>query len=212
MQCLFFKIQEANIRKRGKLASDLSPFGSAVGITDRNDYNQSWKFPLLRSLISLAFGFIVLMGISMLSDHYLPNPILLKDSSSHPGAFIGERAYKHLERLTSIGPRVAGSYENEIRTVDLLMREIGFIKQFAHPAHKITMDLQKASGVLTPLGQGLDHNTVYHSLSNVIVKIEDRNSTGAEEALLINAHFDSVRGSPGNKYIFRCCYLYFKSL
>jgi hypothetical protein len=191
-------MQEANIRKRGKLANDLAPFGSTVGMTDRNDY-QSWKFPLLPSFTCLAFGFIILMGISMLSDHRLPNPILLKDSSSHIGAFIGERAYKHLERLTSIGPRVAGSYENEIRTVDLLMREIGFIKQFAHPAHKITMDLQKSSGVLTPLVHGLDHNTIYHSLSNVVVKIEDRNSSGvnAEEALLINAHFDSVRGSPG---------------
>lgn len=199
-------MQEAHIRKRGKLASDLTPFGSAVGMTDKNGYSQSWKFPLLPSLISLAFGFIILMGISMLSDHRLPNPILLKDSSSHPGAFVGERAYKHLERLTSIGPRVAGSYENEIRAVDLLMREIGFIKQFAHPAHKITMDLQKPSGVMTPVAHGLDHNTIYHSLANVIVKIEDRNSTdvNAEEALLINAHFDSVRGSPGSRFSKSC--------
>lgn len=190
--------EEANLRKRGKLASDFTPFGSAVGMMDGNSYNHSWKFPFLPCLISAAVGFILLMGISTLSDHRLPAPILLKDASSHPGAFIGERAYKHLERLTSIGPRVAGSYENEIRTVDLLMREIGFIKQFANAAHKITMDIQKPSGVMTPMTDGIDHNTIYHALANVVVKIEDKNSSHVNaESLLVNAHFDSVFGSPG---------------
>lgn len=187
------------MRKRGKLASDFIPFGSTVGMDDGNNYNHSWKFPFLPCLIGLAFGFILLLGISTLSDHRLPSAILLKDTSSHPGAFIGERAYKHLERLTSIGPRVAGSYENEIRTVDLLMREIGFIKQFANRAHKITMDIQRPSGVMTPIADGIDHNTIYHALANVVVKIEDQNSTDVNvEALLVNAHFDSVYGSPGS--------------
>lgn len=191
--------QEASLRKRGKLASDFTTFGSSIdGSIDGTGYNQSWKFPLLPSLLSLGLGFIILMGIAMLSDHRFPTPVLLKDASTHPRAFIGERAYKHLERLTSIGPRVAGSYENEVRTVDLLMREIGFIKQFANPAHKITMDIQKPSGVLIPIGPGLEHNSIYHSLANVVVKIEGKNMTDVKaEALMINAHFDSVHGSPG---------------
>lgn len=187
------------MRKRGKLASGFSSFGSITDVSSyETGYNHSWKFPLFPSLISLALGFILLIGITMLSDHRFPSPILLKDASSHPGAFIGERAYKHLERLTSIGPRVAGSYENEVRTVDLLMREIGFIKQFANQVHKITMDVQKPSGLMTPVGDGLEHNTIYQSLANVVVKIEGVNSTDSnKEALLVNAHFDSVHGSPG---------------
>lgn len=194
-------MQEASLRKRGKLASDFTSFGSSGGSIDGSGYNRSWKFPLLPSLLCLVLGFVFLSGISMLSDHRLPTPVSIKDSSLHPGVFIGERAYKHLERLTSIGPRVAGSYENEIRTVDLLMREIGFIKQFANPVHKITMEVQRPSGVMTPVRQAIDHNTIYESLANVVVKIEDKNSTEINaEALLVNAHFDSVHGSPGQKF------------
>lgn len=98
-----------------------------------------------------------------------------------------------------MGPRVAGSYENDVRAVDLLMREIGFIKQFAHPAHKITMDMQRVSGVMTPNTLGQAENAVYHALSNVVVKIQGANSTeeAGQQALLVNAHFDSVMGSPG---------------
>ena len=207
-------MQEANLRKRGKLASDFTSFGSRDS-ADGSGYNHSWKFPLFPSLLCLVFGFVLLTGISMLSDHRLPSPILLKDASRYPGAFIGERAYKHLERLTSIGPRVAGSYENEIRSVDLLMREIGFIKQFANPIHKITMEVQRPSGVMTPLHQAIDHNTIYESLANVVVKIEAKNSTNINaEALLVNAHFDSVHGSPGlffkkltTLFIYKCFFL-----
>lgn len=192
-------MQEANLRKRSKVGNYFSSSSSNTGLIGETGYCNSWKFPFFPSIASIVIGFAVLLVITRLVDHRFPAPVYIDQASSHPGSFIGERAYKHLERLTSIGPRVAGSYENEVRTVDLLMREIGFIKQFAHPAHLITMDVQKPSGVLTPItGQGLEHNTIYHSLANVVVKIESRNGTNSSaEALLVNAHFDTVHGSPG---------------
>lgn len=202
-------MQEANLRKRGKVGNYFSPSGANSGLIDETGYFNSWKFPFFPSLCCLAIGFVLLIGITTLVDHRFPVPVSLNEASSNPGSFIGERAYKHLERLTSIGPRVAGSYENEVRTVDLLMREIGFIKQFANPAHQIIMDVQKPSGVLTPIaGHGLEHNTIYQSLANVVVKIESRNSMNTtQEALLVNAHFDSVHGSPGIK-VYACVTIY----
>ena len=51
---------------------------------------------------------------------------------------------------------------------------------------------------MTPNTNGLADNTIYHSLSNVVVKIQAANSTDADgQSLLVNAHFDSVMGSPG---------------
>ncbi len=163
--------------------------------------HQNWKFPATKCLAGLAVSFLLMIGITALAESRLPTPVMLDEAHTRPGTFVGERAYKHLERLTSIGPRVAGSYENEVRAVDLLLREIGFIKQFAHSAHKITMDVQRASGVMTPDTKGQAENTIYHSLVNIVVKIEAaRNLSLVDEvgqSLLVNAHFDSVYGSPG---------------
>jgi len=105
----------------------------------------------------------------------------------------------HLERLAGLGPRVAGSYENEVRAVDLLVREVALIRHMARSdVHVIETDVQRPSGVLLPdAGDGV--NTVYDRLTNVVVRIGpagDRADTG--RALLVNAHFDSVAGSPGN--------------
>lgn len=153
------------------------------------------------------------MGVVVLVDSWLPPPVLLSEAQTKPGAFVGERAYKHLERLTSLGPRVAGSYENEVRSVDLLVREIGFIKQFANPAHKITVDVQRVSGVMTPTSSDKVENTVYQAIVNIVVKLEAANNSSMQangQALLVNAHFDSVIGSPGNGLfnLFTCCNLY----
>jgi hypothetical protein len=194
-------MHEARLRKRGKYSNDFTLLGAVDGSLE-SGFDQTWKFPMSQFVFSLTVGFILFSGISILADNHLPTPILLNEVSQHPaGVFVGERAYKHLERLVSLGPRVAGSYENEVRAVDLLLREIGFIKQFANPVHKITVDVQKPSGVIVPLSKennGRVDNIIYQSVTNVVVKIQGVNSTDENaEALLVNAHFDSVLGSPG---------------
>lgn len=195
----YLYVQEGSIRKRGKLSNDFTSYGSSGELIANGGMHQNWKFPATKCLAGLAVSFLLMIGIAALADSRLPTPVMLNEAHNRPGTFVGERAYKHLERLTSIGPRVAGSYENEVRAVDLLLREIGFIKQFAHSAHKITMDVQRASGVMT--STGLAENTIYQSLVNIVVKIEAaRNSSLVDEvgqSLLVNAHFDSVYGSPG---------------
>ena len=169
---------------------------------------QTWKFPFVRTLVGLTLGYLSLFCLAKLADDCLPTPVLINHASSQPGRFVAERAYNHLQRLTSLGPRVAGSYENEVRAVDLLTRELAVIKHFAHPVHQIEMDLQRPSGVMTPKKAIDGVNTIYEKLANVVIKIGPSiNGTGSKaEALLVNAHFDSVTGSPGCsiRFIFVC--------
>jgi len=183
------------LRKRSRRPSnEFPPLNSENEFQDENIYGrQIRKFPTVISVTGFAVGFIVLYTISMLAATHLPPPALT--SKAPPGAFIGERAFKRLEKIVSLGPRVAGSYANDIGTVEILLKEINLIKQIAHPLHKITIDVQKPSGVVTQVRYA---NTVYHQLTNVVVKIESGNLTDVNsESLLVNAHFDSVLGSPG---------------
>ena len=75
-------------------------------------------------------------------DKRLPDALTLKDVSTHPDRFIEERARRSLRALTSVGARPAGSYENEVLAVDLIVRELNSIKQRAHGVHKLTVDVQ----------------------------------------------------------------------
>lgn len=191
-------MNEGSVRKRGRLPGDCGSYRTVGNSETGIVYGLSWKFPFLPFVVGLGVGFVLLAGLSTLADLRLPVPVMLNEAATKAGVFNAERAIKHLERLTSFGPRVAGSYENEIRTVDLLMREIGFIKYFAHSTHQITIDVQKPTGVMIPATKDQHLNVIYQSLANVVVRIEGKNSTNKNhEALLVNAHFDSVFNSPG---------------
>lgn len=96
--------------------------------------------------------------------------------------------------LTDIGPRVTGSYENEVLAVDLLKQRIKLIQQQAHTNQRIEFDLQTVSGsylLATPYS-GIH---AYGNVQNVIVKLHSKNDS--QHSLLVNAHFDSVAFSPG---------------
>lgn len=92
-----------------------------------------------------------------------------------------------------MGPRVAGSYENEVLAADFLQREINIIAQKAHKNHKIELDVQVVSGShyiwMKPNGKFVP----YSNLQNIVVKLQGKTNS----SVLINAHFDSVPTSPG---------------
>lgn len=64
----------------------------------------------------------------------------------NPNAFIAERAWADLKTLNDMGPRVSGSYTNEVLAVNFLKREINSIQQAAHKNQKIHADVQIVSG------------------------------------------------------------------
>lgn len=71
---------------------------------------------------------------------------LIVEQKTNPTAFIAERAWTDLKILNDMGPRVSGSYNNEVLAVNFLKREIVFIQQTAHKNQKVYADVQIVSG------------------------------------------------------------------
>lgn len=116
--------------------------------------------------------------------------------ANYPDSFIAERAQSDLKLLTDLGPRVVGSYENEVLAVDILKREIEFIQQQANKNLTIELDVQVVTGSYF---LGYKPNGIinaYSNVQNVVVKLHSRNNSA--NSILVNAHFDSVPTSPGN--------------
>ncbi|XP_050956721.1 endoplasmic reticulum metallopeptidase 1-like [Labeo rohita] len=137
------------------------------------------------SAVILVLGFLFLMWIVVLiSAQQL--------TISSPGHFNAVRARKHLEQITSVGPRTVGSPENEITTVNYLLDQIEQIRNESKTGpHSITVDVQRPTGCF----RISIYTSCYDRLTNIAVKLEPQ--TGAQHFMLANCHFDSVANSPG---------------
>lgn len=124
----------------------------------------------------------------------LPTPLLIEDEVNNPNRFIAERAKNHVLNLTSLGPRLTGSFENEVLAVNFFTREINSIFNKANKVHRLSTDIQKVSGSF-PLNFLDGMTNVYKNVQNVLVKIGPHEESA--HSLLINCHFDTVTDSPG---------------
>ncbi|XP_054842505.1 endoplasmic reticulum metallopeptidase 1 [Eublepharis macularius] len=111
-----------------------------------------------------------------------------------PQEFDAARARAYLDNITAFGPRVVGSPENEILTVNYLLQQIEAIEIESSNAHKISVDVQRPTGTFSIDFLG-GFSSYYDNITNVVVKLEPR--SGAEHAVLSNCHFDTVPNSPG---------------
>ncbi|CAH1998298.1 unnamed protein product [Acanthoscelides obtectus] len=137
---------------------------------------------------------VVVFTLVIIIEKQLPAGLKIANEANHPDSFIAERAYRVLRNLTKIGPRTAGSFENEVLAVNILKQEIEGIMKEANDHHVIEMDVQRASGAFNL--EFLDGMTnVYQDMQNVVVKVGSR--IASPHSLLINCHFDSVVDSPG---------------
>ena len=118
-------LQESTVRKRGRSLGGYARFNVADGLRHDSLNWQSLRLHPAVLIIGLSIGFFLLCSICKFVDDRLPDPILIADVADNPGRFIGERAFRQVERLVSLGPRVPGSYENEVQALELLLREIG---------------------------------------------------------------------------------------
>lgn len=95
-----------------------------------------------------------------------------------------------------IGPKVAGSFENDKLAVDLILREINKIIVGSNSKQKIEVSIQNANGSFyldyTPHGM----TSVYQGYYNIIVKLRPA-SHEPKHSFMLNTHFDSVPVSPG---------------
>lgn len=155
--------------------------------------------PVKTSHFLCVLGLIVVVFVSViLVEKRLPPGLKINDEDKYPERFIAERAYNILKNLTSLGPRIAGSYTNDVLAVNLLKQEIDSIVNDAKNVHVIEVDVQKVNGSFNL--EFLDGLTnVYKDLINVIVKIGSR--INSPHSLLVNCHFDTVVESPGKCYL-----------
>uniref|UniRef100_A0A8C1X8R9 Endoplasmic reticulum metallopeptidase 1 n=1 Tax=Cyprinus carpio TaxID=7962 RepID=A0A8C1X8R9_CYPCA len=102
---------------------------------------------------------------------------------------------KHLERITSFGPRTVGSPENEITTVNYLLDQIEQIRTESQTGpHSISVDVQRPTGSFSIDFLG-GFTSYYDRVTNIAVKLEPK--TTAQHFMLANCHFDSVANSLG---------------
>lgn len=155
--------------------------------------------PVKTSHFLCVLGLIVVVFAGViLVERRLPPGLKIADEEKNPDRFIAERAYNILKNLTSLGPRIAGSYTNDVLAVNLLKQEIDFIIKEAKDIHVIEVDVQKVNGSFNL--EFLDGLTnVYKDLINVVVKIGSK--INSPHSLLVNCHFDTVVESPGKRYI-----------
>lgn len=104
---------------------------------------------------------------------------------------------RHLERITSVGPRPVGSQENEVLTVGYLLEQIEHIQQeTAAGPHQLTVDVQRPTGSFSIDFLG-GFTSFYDRVTNIAVRLEPKG--GAQHLMLANCHFDTVANSPGQK-------------
>ncbi|XP_038211457.1 endoplasmic reticulum metallopeptidase 1-like [Zerene cesonia] len=130
-------------------------------------------------------------------DAALPAPL---DRSAPPDRFIAQNAYEHLVNLTSIGPRVAGSYENEVAAVKVLLEAARGVQAAASPHNHVEIDVFSASGAFAlTFIDGMTN--MYRDVQSVAIRVRGAGgrAPGARkpDALLLNCHYDTVPDSPG---------------
>ncbi|CAH0589952.1 unnamed protein product [Chrysodeixis includens] len=127
-------------------------------------------------------------------DVALPEP---RAPDAPPHVFSAARAHRHLINLTDIGPRVAGSYENEVLAVGVLVSAVKSIARAASPHNVVELDVHTASGGYSlAFMDGMNH--LYRDVQSVVVRVRGAGARPrARSALLLNCHFDTVPDSPG---------------
>eukprot|EP00064_Thunnus_orientalis_P009830 superscaffoldBa00001273_g9856 len=141
---------------------------------------------LAASLVSVFI--LVLWGLVHLSLQQL---VIGKPT----GEFNAVRARRHLEQITSVGPRPVGSQENEVLTVGYLLEQIENIRvETAAGAHQLTVDVQRPTGTFSIDFLG-GFTSFYDRVTNIAVRLEPKG--GAQHLMLANCHFDTVANSPG---------------
>ncbi|KAK7484073.1 hypothetical protein BaRGS_00024685 [Batillaria attramentaria] len=142
--------------------------------------------------LMLLYGAIWLLIHWRISQ--FPTPLDPKDAK--PSDFVEKRARTHLDKLTQLGPRVAGSASN-FAAEKYILGEIGKVKAACNPTHTFEVDVQTVSGTFVmdfeALGIG-KYASVYENQKNILVKL---GPSGSNDSVLINCHYDTVIDSPG---------------
>jgi len=150
----------------------------------RSHASLPWYLVLLYVAILLLCS-----GLSLYLDGILPEPV----SDGLPNQFHASKARSHMEDITSLGIRHVGGKANEVHAKVLLVSKLDEIKKKANRNVSIEISVQTVSGTFfVDFLTGITH--IYQNISNVVARIS-RNGSGAENAFMVNAHYDSALGT-----------------
>ncbi len=153
-----------------------------------NYYNSNGRST--SKVIGLTIAVTIVTSIAVYTYSMLPQPNLQTTGNE----FSTANARRHLQKITDIGIRNAGTVSNDILTRDIILEAIAEIKKEASNKINLEVSVQHPSGsfYLDFLG-GMTH--IYDNLTNVIVRF-NQNNRPVKHSLLLNCHFDSAIGSP----------------
>ena len=156
-----------------------------------------WEWVIISTIILILSVFIPLKSISCGEFIARGND----DNSS----FREDLARKHLQYVTSLGPRTSGSVNNEIHARKYLLSELQKIVDFARSSG-IAADLEEQ--VARPSSfQTHAHVTSYANIPNLLLRLHDprlkNHSSG--RSVLVNCHYDTAPQSPGASDAFVGC-------
>ncbi|XP_052839792.1 endoplasmic reticulum metallopeptidase 1-like [Drosophila gunungcola] len=150
----------------------------------------SWYHAPSFLLLWLALFYAIVIPLY----YRLPDRVTVARESLSPGEFVAERAQRQLHTYDRIGPKVTGSYANEVTTVAFLVNETEKIRaEMRSDLYELEVDVQSPTGGYV----FNDMVNMYQGIHNVIVKLSVKSSQ-SESYLLLNSHFDSKPGSPGS--------------
>ncbi|CAG5020125.1 unnamed protein product [Parnassius apollo] len=172
-------------------ATQLGKMGEAGGeIEDKEEKARRLGVSSLWVVGALAVAALLLLLAARAERHLPP----ARDAP--PDDFSGFRAHRYLVNLTAVGPRVAGSYENEVVAVKWILNTLREIADQASPHNRLELDVHTASGAF-PLSFLDGMNNVYRDVQSVVARASGAGGRRARTALLLNCHFDTVPDSPG---------------
>ena len=165
-------------------------------ITSSQSNSQSTESKYGTSHLLVLIVFIGTLTYAVyISDLYLPTPKSLKAPDNE---FSGMRARKHLNAITKLGPRPAGSYENDVLAVDYIKAEIDKIKVTVNPKYDFEMQIQTPTGSFAFIRELINFGmtNAYANITNILVKLSPKQAK-KNINVLVNAHFDSVPKTEG---------------
>eukprot|EP01031_Cornospumella_fuschlensis_P040038 gene40038-48780_t len=144
----------------------------------------------------IVFAFIALAAF-IEYVHYYTLPGHLRHESGPISQFSVEKTRQTLTELTKLGPRVTGTSANDYATPEWLLSKLGDIQR-AMPADsgltlEVSFQTPSSSFFIDFLG-GI--NNIYSNVTNVVAKLSPTTQS-SPLSVLVNAHYDSVPGSPG---------------